>query len=75
MTKVRYVVAVFSDFLYDHFDDSGAVHDIIWSDRPSSQSKNKFMVKFLQSISQTHKRSFSWKNLATSHGKGVVDGF
>ena len=36
-------VAVFVDFLYNHFDDPGAVHDIIWSHGPSSDFKN--MVK------------------------------
>ena len=41
-------VAVFVDFLYNHFDDPGAVHDLIWSDGPSSEFKNKFIVKFLQ---------------------------
>ena len=39
--------AMFVDFLYDHFDDPGAVH-IIWSDGPSSEIKNKFMVKFFE---------------------------
>ena len=41
-------VAVFVDFLYNHFDDPGAVHDLIGSDGPSSEFKNKFIVKFLQ---------------------------
>ena len=39
--------AMFVDFLYDHFDDPGAAH-IIWSDGPSSEIKNKFMVKFFE---------------------------
>ena len=46
---------------YNHFDDPGAVHDIIWSDGSSSEFKNKFIMKFLQSLSQKHKRPFSWK--------------
>ena len=32
------------------------------------------MVKFLQSLSQKHKRPFSWKCFATSRAKGVVKG-
>ena len=32
------------------------------------------MVKFLQSLSQKHKRPFSRKCFATSRGKGVVKG-
>ena len=66
-------VVVLVDFLYNDFDDPVAVHDIIWSDGPSSESKNKFMVKFLQSLSQKHKKHFSWKNFTTSHGIEVVD--
>ena len=47
-------LAVFVGFLYKHFDNPGAVHDI-WSDGPSSEFKNKFMVEFLQSLSQKYK--------------------
>ena len=50
--------AVLADFLYNDFDDPVAVYDIIWSDGPSSESKNKFMVKFFQSLSQKHKKTF-----------------
>ena len=71
--KGKDTVAVFVDFLYNHFDDPGAAHDIIWSDGLPSEFKNSFIVKFLQSLSQTHKRLFSWKYFATSHWKGVVD--
>ena len=46
---------MFADFLYYHFDDPGAVH-ILWSVGPSSEFKNKFMAKVLQSLSQKHKR-------------------
>ena len=62
--------AMFVDFLYDHFDDPGAVH-IIWSDGPSSEFKSKFRVKFFQSHTQEHKTDFVQKYFATSHGKGV----
>ena len=61
------------DFLFEHFDDPGAVH-IIWSGGPSSEFKNKIMVKFLQLHSQKYKTAFLWKYFATSHGKGIVDG-
>ena len=56
MTKVKVLctIAVFVYFLYNHSDDPGAVH-IVWSDGSSSELKNKFMVKFLQSLSQKHK--------------------
>ena len=72
--KGKDTVVVFVDFLYNHLVDPGAVRDIIWSDGPSSEFKNKFMVKFLQSLSQKHKRPFSWKYFATNHGKVIVDG-
>ena len=45
--KGKDTVAVFVDFLYNHFDDPGTVHDIIWLDGPSSEFTNKFMVKLL----------------------------
>ena len=45
----------------------------IWPDRPSSEFKNKFMVQFFQSLSQKHKKTFSWKYFAKNHGKGIVD--
>ena len=46
--KDKDTVAEFVDFLGNHFDKPGAVHDIIWSDGPSSEFKKKFMLKFLQ---------------------------
>ena len=49
-------VVKFVDFLCNHFDDPGPVQEIIWSDGPSSEFKNKFMIKFLQSLSQKYKR-------------------
>ena len=72
--KNKDTVAVFVNFFYNHFDDLGAVHDIIWSYGLSSEFKNKFIVKFLQSYHQTCKRYFFWKYFATGHWKGVVDG-
>ena len=63
--KVKDTVTVFVDFLYNHFDDPGAVHDTVWSGGPSSEFKNKFMVKSLQSLSQKHISLF---NGNTRHG-------
>ena len=49
--KGKDTVVVFVDFLYEN-----CVHKceeyIIWSDGPTSEFKNKFMVKFLQILSQ-----------------------
>ena len=72
--KGKDTVAVFIDFLYNHFGATDAMEDIIWSDGPTSEFKNKYMVKFLQSLSQKYNQQFSWKYVATSHGKGIVDG-
>ena len=47
----KVTAAIFVDFFYNHFDYPEAVHDIVWYG-PSSEFKNKFMVKFLQSLCQ-----------------------
>ena len=65
-------VAVFTDFLYNHFDDPGAVHDDKWSDGPSSESKNKFILKFLQLLSQKHKSLSHGNNLLLTMGKELL---
>ena len=51
--KSKDTVAVSVDFIYNHFDNPRAVHDIIWSDALLSEFQNKFIVKFLQSFRQT----------------------
>ena len=44
----------------------------VFSDGPSSQFKNRFIVNFLHKIMKiVH---IEWNYFATSHGKGVVDG-
>ncbi|XP_071034011.1 uncharacterized protein [Parasteatoda tepidariorum] len=48
--------------------------EVIWSDGPSSEFKNKYMVKLLHLFTEKYKKDFIWKYFATSHGKGVVDG-
>ena len=78
--KGKDAVFTFINELYEHFDSSGLmsdeteVEDIIFTDGPSSEFKNKYAMQLLYSLSQKYKRNFSWKYFATSHGKGVVDG-
>jgi len=48
--------------------------DVIFTDGPSSEFKNRYCMKLLRDISQKYHREISWKYFATSHGKGVVDG-
>ena len=57
------------DFLCDHIDDPVAVHDILCSNGLSSEFKNEFKVKVLQSLSLTHKRLFLSKSLLQIMGK------
>ena len=49
-------------------------YEIIYTDGPSSEFKNKYMVKLVSMLSQRFHCSVQWKYFATSHGKGVVDG-
>lgn len=46
----------------------------IFSDGPSSQFKNKFIVNFLCGLQQRSGLDIKWNFFATSHGKGAVDG-
>lgn len=52
------------------------IHKVtFWSDGPSSQFKNRFMVKFLKYCQVTFKiPTFEWNFFATAHGKGAIDG-
>ena len=65
------MVAVFVDFLYNHFDDPGVEHDNIWSDRSSSEFKNKLMVNFFQLLS---KKYISLSRGIGSHGSTPLCG-
>ena len=46
----------------------------LWSDGPSSQFKNRFMVKFLQISQKRYSATFHWNFFATAHGKGAIEG-
>ena len=63
--KDKYANEVFLKHLY--------AKEIIWSDGPMSEFKNRFTVKIMESLSRVHGKEFVWKFSATSHGKGVVD--
>lgn len=74
--KDKDTIFVFLDFFYREIikENPEISEEVIWSDGPSSEFKNKYMVKTLQLLTQKHNRTFMWKYFATSHGKGVVDG-
>ena len=68
-------VAVFMDRVFRSLvsDKSSKVKRVhVFSDGPSSQFKNKYMVNFYHQLRKNVK--FTWNFFATSHGKGVVDG-
>ena len=46
----------------------------IYSDGPSSEFKNQYMMKLLHHVSKQHSAKFTWDYFATGHGKGMVDG-
>ena len=74
--KDKYSNRTFVEYLYEHViqKDESVSDEIIWSDSPSSEFKNKYMVHLLQRLSSRFKKKFIWKFIATSHGKGVIDG-
>ena len=76
MDKGKNTIAVFLDTLYEKIfsDDFNSDQEIICSDGPSSEFKNRFMVHLLQYLSDKFKKPFIWKYFATSHGKGIIDG-
>ena len=47
---------------------------IIYTDGPSSEFKNRYIVKLVSMLSKKFQCKVSWKYYSTSHGKGVVDG-
>lgn len=46
----------------------------IFTDGPTSEFKNKYMVKLVEVLHSKLNCKISWQYFATSHGKGVVDG-
>lgn len=47
---------------------------VIYSDGPSSEFKNKYIVCLMMFLRKKFNVNITWKYFATSHGKGVVDG-
>ena len=51
------------------------VHTLhVWTDGPSSQFKNRFIVAILPWLAKKFDIDIHWHYFATSHGKGCVDG-
>ena len=53
-------------------ENCNADTETIFTDGPSSEFKNKFMMKLLNQLSLQYNKTFEWKYFATFHGKGVV---
>ena len=66
----------FIEYLYgnEFLNDGKVLNEVIWSDGPTTEFKNKFMRQLIQDLSLKYSKPFTWKFAATSHGKGVVDG-
>ena len=74
--KAKFSTGIFLNMIYSDFmsPNENIDTEIIWSDGPSSEFKNKYMCFLIQELSKKHGKPFIWKFSATSHGKGVVDG-
>ena len=74
--KDKFAIGKFLDHLYENEipEDESVEKEIIWSDGPSSEFKNKFMRHLMETPSKKYAKPFMWKFSATSHGKGVEDG-
>ena len=74
--KDKFSNRVFLEYLYKHEipTDETVSQEIIWSDGPTSEFKNQYTRKLLQTLSGKYNKEFVWKFSAMSHGKGVVDG-
>ena len=59
--------------LLHQFPDSVNKIDL-WSDGPSSQFKNRYIVAALSLIQNLSKKQITWNYFASYHGKGAIDG-
>ena len=74
--KDKFATGAFLEHLYANeiARDDEVTREVIWSDGPTSEFKNKFMRQLIENLSTQYCKPFVWKYSATSHGKGVVDG-
>lgn len=75
-TKDKNAIFAFIETLYGtKFIDVNDVRitEMIWTDGPSSEFKNQYMVQLLKYLADKYQKIFTWKYFCTSHGKGVCD--
>ena len=73
--KDKFSNGTFLEHLYENelLNDGEGLNEVIWSDGPTAEFKNKFTKQLIQNLSLKCNKPFTWKFSATSHGKGVVD--
>ena len=71
--KDKYANGTFLEHCYAHeiWQDENIVKEVIWSDRPTSEFKNKFIKQSLENLSKKKNKQRVWKFTATSHGLTV----
>ena len=67
-----FVDKALTSFIAEKHKDVEVIH--IFSDGPSSQFKNKYIVHLLHELQQQSGLQLKWHYFASSHGKGAVDG-
>ena len=74
--KDKFSNGTFLEYLYENelLNDGKVLNEVIWSDGPTAEFKNKFMRQLIQNLSLKYNKPFTWKFSATSYGKGVVNG-
>ncbi|ESO89794.1 hypothetical protein LOTGIDRAFT_164827 [Lottia gigantea] len=72
----KYAVYTFMTHIFKYLKSNfpDVLHVNIFSDGPSSQFKQKYLFSNLEVWSEKYSFNIFWHFLATSHGKGVVDG-
>ena len=76
-SKDKFSKGTFLEYLYDKIiakKDEIDEEEIIWSDGPTSEFKNKYMCHLMNTFSTKYSKRFLWTISVTSHSKGVVDG-
>ena len=66
-------IVPFMDKILDKWPDC-VTHLDVFTDGPSSQFKNRYMIAIVPALEAEHNIALRWHYFATSHGKGPVDG-
>ena len=73
-TFVRYLVGEVISNSAASTSNSVVPEIVFFTDGPSSEFKNRYIIKTLNLLATDYGTPFEWQYFATSHGKGVVDG-